>query len=80
MLGRGWFFAGLVSLTSSPYTSELLDDEISTSSRVLCILYVTLIGRKLSKPVDGRHRPKHVVFPLLINTIIEPYIHSCVFI
>ena len=24
----------------------------------------------LSKPKDGRYRPKHVVFPLLINTII----------
>ena len=24
---------------------------------------------------DGRYRPKHVVFPLLINTIIYPYIY-----
>ena len=38
-----------------------------------------LLARKLSKPEDGRYRPKHVVFPLLINTIIEPYIYSCVF-
>jgi len=35
--------------------------EISTS---------TLLARKLSKPEDGRYRPKHVVFTLLINTII----------
>jgi len=43
------------------------------------ILYKTLLARKLSKPEDGRYRPKHVVFPLLINTIISPYIYSCVF-
>jgi len=36
----------------------------------LYILYVTLIARELSKPDDGRYRPKHVVFLLLINTII----------
>ena len=34
------------------------------------VLYKTLLARKLSKPEDGRYRPKHVVFPLLINTII----------
>jgi len=28
----------------------------------LGILYKTLLARKLSKPVDGRYRPKHVVF------------------
>jgi len=33
-------------------------------------LYDTLLARKLSKPEDGRYRPKHVVFPLLINIII----------
>jgi len=33
------------------------------------ILYAPL-ARKLSKPEDGRYRPKHVVFPLLINIII----------
>ena len=38
------------------------DDEISTSPRGLRILYITLIARKLSKPDDGRYRPKHVVF------------------
>jgi len=38
------------------------DDEISTSTRGLCILYITLIARKLSEPDDGRYRPKHVVF------------------
>jgi len=35
---------------------------------ILGILYKTLLARKLSKPEDGRYRPKHVVFPLLINT------------
>ena len=38
------------------------DDEISTWTCGLCMLYVTLIARKLSKPDDGRYRPKHVVF------------------
>ena len=37
---------------------------------LLLLLYKTLLARKLSKPEDGRYRPKHVVFPLLINTII----------
>jgi len=30
--------------------------------RGLGILYKTLIARKLSKPDDGRYRPKHAVF------------------
>ena len=34
------------------------------------ILYVPMLGVVLSEPEDGRYRPKHVVFPLLINTII----------
>ena len=34
----------------------------------LGIFYKTLLARKLSKPEDGHYR--HVVFPLLINTII----------
>jgi len=38
------------------------DDEISTSTRGLCKLYITLIARKLSEPDDDRYRPKHVVF------------------
>jgi len=46
------------------------DVEISTSPHGLGILYKILLARKLSKPEDGRYRPKHVVFPLLINTII----------
>jgi hypothetical protein len=46
------------------------DDEISTSTCDLCILYITLIARKLSKPDDGRYKPKHAVFLLLIITII----------
>ena len=37
-LRAGWWFAGLVSLTSS------------------------LLARNMSKPEDGRYRPKHVVF------------------
>ena len=36
-------------------------DEISTSPRGLCILYITLIAR-MSKPDDDRYGPKHVVF------------------
>jgi len=44
----------------------------------LSILYKTFLARKLSKPEDGRYRPKHVVFPLLINTIVYPQL-SCVF-
>jgi len=39
-------------------------------SRGLGILYKTRLARKLSKPEDGRYGPNHVVFPLLINTII----------
>jgi len=42
----------------------------STSPRGLGILYNILLARKLSEPEDGRYRSKHVVFPLLINTII----------
>ena len=38
-----------------------VNDETSTSTRDLCILYITLIARKLSKPDDGRYRLKHVV-------------------
>ena len=38
------------------------DDDISTSTRCLCILYITLIARKLSKPDVGCYRPKNVVF------------------
>ena len=37
---------------------------------ILGIFCKTLLARKLSKPEDGHYRPKHVVFPLLINTII----------
>ena len=33
-------------------------------------IYIYLIVGKLSKPEDGRYRPKHVAFLLLINTII----------
>ena len=40
------------------------DDEISTSPRGLCILYITLKARKLSKPEDGSYRPKHVFFSI----------------
>jgi len=40
------------------------------SENGLGILYKTLLARKLSKIEDGRYRPKHVVFPLPIKTII----------
>jgi len=47
------------------------DDKISTSTPPPSLgIYKTLLARKLFKPKDGRYRPKHVVFPLLINTII----------
>ena len=36
----------------------------------LGIFYTTLLARKLLRPEDGRYRPKHVIFTLLINTII----------
>ena len=42
----------------SAYSLAMLS---STSPRGLGILYKTLIARKLSKPDDGRYRPKHVV-------------------
>ena len=41
-------FVGLVSLTSSPYSSKLF--------------VLLFLARNLSKPEDGRYRPKHVVF------------------
>ena len=31
---------------------------------ILYILYETLLARKLSKPEDGRYRPKHIVFSI----------------
>jgi len=51
-----------VEISSSLSFANDNDDEISTSPRGLGILYKTLIARKLSKPDDGRYRPKHVVF------------------
>ena len=33
-----------------------------TTPRGLGRLHKTLLARKLSKPEDGRYRPKHVVF------------------
>jgi len=70
-------YAGLVSLTSSSYPSPY------SPYMLLCcgggILYKTLLARKLSKPEDGRYRPKHTVFLFLINTIIRSCIYSCVF-
>jgi len=41
---------------------------------ILGILYKTLLARKLSKPEDGCYRPKHVVFPLLINHHLAIYL------
>ena len=38
------------------------EDEISKSIRGLCLSYLTLVARKLSKPEDGRYRTNHVVF------------------
>jgi len=39
-------------------------DEFSTSPRGLGVLYKILLARKLSKPEDGRYRPKHVFFSI----------------
>jgi len=78
--GGGVVFAGLVSLTSSPYPSPysplilrnflFSGGGLSASGVLLCLHVRRLLARKLSKPEDGRYRPKQVVFPLLINTII----------
>jgi len=54
-----FFFSFFLNLTTHANDN---DDEISISTRGLCILYITLIARKMSKPDDGRYRPKHVVF------------------
>ena len=78
--------AGLVSLTSSPYPSPYspYSSELLFSAGVglpsgfcyvcVCVGLGHLVLWKwvilLSKLEDGRYRPKHVVFPLLINTII----------
>jgi len=45
-------------------TNPRVDVEISLSKSGLGILYKTLLARKLSKPEDGRYRPKHVVFSI----------------
>jgi len=52
-----------------------LYDETSTSPRGLGILYKTLLARNLSKPEDGRYRPKHVVFFLLLITTSLSHIY-----
>ena len=45
-------------------TTFLLKGLYMTSQRGLGILYKNLLVRKLSKPEDGRYRPKHVVFSI----------------
>ena len=44
------------------------------------VLYITLIARKLSKPDDGRYKPKHVVFLLLLKTPSFRHIFIVVFL
>jgi len=74
---KWWCLLAMEKLHVSAYSGHLQvlttflhgDVEIS-SPRGLGILYKTVLARKLSKPEDGCYRPKHVVFPLLINTII----------
>jgi len=77
--GRGVVSAGMVSLTFSPYSSELLFSAGVGLPSGFCYVCVCVgLGHLvlwkwvilLSKLEDGRYRPKHVVFPLLINTII----------
>ena len=71
-LGGG--FAGLVSLRSSPYSSDFLflaGFGLPPEFCYECVglahllfygtLYKTLLARKLSKPEDGCYKPKHVV-------------------
>ena len=43
--------------------------DLNITTRFRHIIYNSF-SRKLSEPEDGRHRPKHVVFSMLINTII----------
>jgi len=47
---------------------------VSAYSGQLQVLTIFSFSRKLSEPEDGRYRPKRVLFPLLINTIILPYL------
>ena len=43
---------------------------------IICVyIYITLIERKLSKPEDGRCRPKHVVF-----SIANKYHHLSIYL
>ena len=48
-------------------TTFLLKEFYITSPRGLGILYKTLLAIKLSKPEDGRYRPKHIVFFSIAN-------------
>jgi len=70
----GGRFAGLVSLTSSPYSSDFLFSAgfgLPPEFCYMCVglahlffygmLYKSLLARKLSKPEDGHYWLKHVV-------------------
>jgi len=48
----------------SAYSSHLqvLTTFLLKEFYIICILYKSLLARKLSKPEDGRYRPKRVVF------------------
>ena len=53
----------ILSLFIIIYNFFIIDnDEISTLTPGLCILYTTLLARKLSNPDYDPYRPKHVVF------------------
>jgi len=54
-------FIGNRKLHVSAYSGHL---QVFTTFSLPCILYKTLLARKLSKPKDGRYRPKHVVFSI----------------
>jgi len=75
-MAKQWCLLAMERLYVSAYSDHLqvlttfLLKEFYIIYNIIGILYKTLLARKLSKPEGGRYRPKHVVFPLLINTII----------
>ena len=54
----------ILHIIYNPYSKKVVKTclAIRVTYKIIFILYINLIGRKLSKPDDCRHRPKHVVF------------------
>ena len=54
-----------------------INDKISTSIRVLCILYITLTARNSSKHEYGPYRPKqkfsHIFIVVFLTEFTSPY-------